>query len=59
MSRRHQELSTGVRLSFLDIAPEAGGGVRSAEGQTPLLLIHGFTGTAETDMGLLIDEFRS
>lgn len=57
MNRQYQDISTGVRLSFLDIAPEAGH-AGSAEGDAPLLLIHGFTGTAETDMGLLIDEFR-
>lgn len=58
MSRRYQDIATGVRLSFLDIAPELNERAGSAGENAPLLLIHGFTGTAETDMGLLIDEFR-
>lgn len=47
MTRKSQEIGDGVRLSYLD------------EGMgDPLLLIHGFTGTAEADLGGLIDAFR-
>ena len=38
------------RLSYLDLGPAHG---------RPLLLIHGFTGTAEADMSLLIGEFAA
>ncbi|MCZ2114108.1 MAG: alpha/beta hydrolase [Anaerolineae bacterium] len=47
MERKSQPIGDGVALSYLD----------GGEGPV-LLLIHGFTGTATTDMGLLIDEFQ-
>ena len=43
-------LPTHDRLSYLDLGPAAG---------RPLLLLHGFTGTAEADMGLLLGEFAA
>jgi len=47
MKRTSQAIDDGIHLSYLD----GGEGV-------PLLLIHGFTGTATGDMSLLIDAFQ-
>lgn len=47
MNRLRQDIGDGIQISYLD---EGAG--------PPLLLIHGFTGTAIADHGRLIDEFR-
>lgn len=48
MTRLKQDIASGLEISYLD------------EGQgAPLLFIHGFTGTATADHGMLMDEFRA
>lgn len=47
MNRISQTIGDGITLSYID----------EGEGQ-PLLLIHGFTGTATADHSLLMEEFR-
>lgn len=47
MARQTQQLGDGISISFLD----------EGVGE-PLLLVHGFTGTAVADLGDLIDAFR-
>jgi valacyclovir hydrolase len=50
MTRKTVRIDENVHLSYLDLGP--------ADGQ-PLLLIHGFTGTARGDLGDLIDDFAA
>jgi valacyclovir hydrolase len=48
MTRKTARIDENIHLSYLDLGP--------ADGQ-PLLLIHGFTGTARGDLGEVIDVF--